>query len=173
MEIFMIKKVLQDAINEQITKEIYSANLYLGMSSYFAQENLNGFAQWMRYQADEEMIHAMKFFDYILARGGKPGIGAIAAPTFEYDSPLAAFEAALKHEQYVTGEINKLMALAIQENDYAATSFLQWYVDEQVEEEDNTNNIVEDIRRAADDRGAIFFLDRELGTRPAPTPPAA
>ena len=169
----MIKKVLQDAINEQITKEIYSANLYLGMSSYFAQENLNGFAQWMRYQADEEMIHAMKFFDYILARGGKPGIGAIAAPIFEYDSPLAAFEAALKHEQYVTGEINKLMALAIQENDYAATSFLQWYVDEQVEEEDNTNNIVEDIRRAADDRGAIFVLDRELGTRPAPTPPTA
>jgi ferritin len=171
MENTMIKQVLQDAINEQITKEMYSANLYLGMSSYFADENLPGFAQWMRYQADEEMMHAMKFFDYVLERGGKAQIGVIDAPTVEYDSPLAAFQKAFEHEQYVTSTINNLMAIAIEEKDYAATSFLQWFVDEQVEEEDNAGSIVEDIKRAADNRSAIFFLDRELGQRPAPSTP--
>ncbi len=169
MEKTMIKKVLQDAINEQITKEMYSANLYLGMSSYFSDENLPGFAQWMRYQADEEMMHAMKFFDYVLERGGKAQIGAIEASTVEYDSPLSAFQTAYAHEQYVTGTINNLMAIAIEEKDYAATSFLQWFVDEQVEEEDEAGSIVEDIKRAADNGGAIFFLDRELGRRPAPS----
>lgn len=163
----MIKKELQDAINSQITKEIHSANVYLGMAGYFAQENYNGFSHWMRLQADEEMMHAMKLFDYVLERGGQTCIGQIDAPKNEYDSPLDAFKAALKHEEYVTGEINKLMAQAIELKDYAATSFLQWFVDEQVEEEDNTGQIVADVERAGDNRSALFFLDRELGNRQA------
>lgn len=167
----MIKKVLQDAINEQITKEIYSANLYLGMASYFATENLGGFSQWMRYQADEEMMHAMKFFDYVLERGGKAMIGTIDAPEVDFANPLEVMQKTLAHEEYVSGEINKLMALAIEEKDYAATSFLQWFVDEQVEEEDNASQIVADVERAGDDRSALFFLDRELAQRPKPTMP--
>jgi len=168
----MISSKLQDALNSQVTKEMFSSNIYLAMSSYFAQNNLNGCAHWMRIQADEETIHAMKIFDYILARGGQTKIGAIDAPPVVWESPLAAFEHAFEHEQYITSQINELMALAIEEKDYAATSFLQWFVDEQVEEEEHTNQIVEDIRIASTDRSALFFLDRELSQRVAATNPA-
>ena len=161
----MIKKTIEKAINEQIVREMYSSNLYLSMSAYYASINLNGFANWMHLQAEEEMMHALKFFDYLIDRGGKVIIGAIAAPQTEWESPLAAFEDALKHEQLVTGWINDLADLAFSEKDHATSSMLQWFIDEQVEEEASTGDIVERLKLIGDSKGALFFLDNELKSR--------
>ena len=161
----MIKKEMQDAINKQIVREIYSANLYLAMASYYATMNLNGFSNWMRVQADEEMQHAMKFFDYLLDRNGKPVIGAIDAPQTEWKSTLDAFESALEHEKKVTGYINDLMDLSIELKDHATTSLLQWFIDEQVEEEATTGEMVDRLKLIDDSKGALFFLDNELKSR--------
>jgi len=161
----MIKKVIEDAINQQIVREMYSSNLYLAMSAYFASINLNGFSNWMHVQAEEEMMHALKFFDYLIDRGGKVKIGQIAAPPSEWESPLAAFEDALRHEQLVTGWINDLADLAFNEKDHATSSMLQWFIDEQVEEEATTSEIVERLKLIGDSKGALFFLDNELKQR--------
>ncbi|HOK14706.1 MAG TPA: ferritin [Candidatus Kapabacteria bacterium] len=161
----MIKKVIEDAINQQIVREMYSSNLYLAMSAYFASINLNGFSNWMHVQAEEEMMHALKFFDYLIDRGGKVKIGQIAAPPSEWESPLAAFEDALRHEQLVTGWINELADLAFNEKDHATSSMLQWFIDEQVEEEATTGEIVERLKLIGDSKGALFFLDNELKQR--------
>ncbi len=161
----MIKKVIEDAINQQIVREMYSSNLYLAMSAYFASINLNGFSNWMHVQAEEEMMHALKFFDYLIDRGGKVRIGQIAAPPSEWESPLAAFEDALRHEQLVTGWINELADLAFNEKDHATSSMLQWFIDEQVEEEATTSEIVERLKLIGDSKGALFFLDNELKQR--------
>lgn len=166
----MISDKLQNAINEQIVKEYFSANLYLNMASYFSQLGLNGFEHWMRIQYEEEIIHMMKFFNYIIDRGGKAEIDALEKPATEWKSPLAVFEAAYAHEQFITGSINDLMSIAIETKDYAATSFLQWYVDEQVEEEDNTSRISAQLKLIDNDKSALFFLDKELSVRPAPIP---
>ena len=163
----MLKEKMQNAIDEQITKEIFSSNLYLAMASYFADSNLNGFANWMRIQADEELQHAMKFFDYVLDRGGRPTIGEIKAPPSDWDTPLDAFKAALEHEEFVTGEINKLVDLSMELKDHATTNMLQWFVDEQVEEEATTGEIVDRLKLAGDAKGALFMLDSELAKRPA------
>lgn len=163
----MIKDSIQNAINEQIVKEIYSSNLYLSMASYCADENLNGFAHWMRIQAQEELEHAMKFFDYLLDRGGRPVVGEIKAPKADWSNALNVFEDALAHEKYVTSEINKIADLAIEERDHATTSFLKWFIDEQVEEEATTGEIVDRLKLIGDNSGGLFMLDNELKNRPA------
>lgn len=163
----MIKNSIQEAINSQIVKEIFSSNLYLSMASYYADSNLNGFAHWMRLQADEELQHAMKFFDYLLDRGGRPILGSIDAPQSEWDNPSAVFEHALRHEEYVTSEINKIADLAIEEKDHATMSFLQWFIDEQVEEEATTGEIVDRLKLIGDSSNGLFMLDNELKGRTA------
>ncbi len=168
----MIKKTVQEAINRQIINEMYSSNLYLSMASYFRSLNLNGFANWMRVQVQEEMFHAMKFFDYVLDRGGEAKVGEIKAPPFHWKSPLEAFQFTLKHEESVTDSINKLAALAIKENDYATNVLLQWFVTEQVEEEANVTEIVERLKLAGDSKSSLFLLDSELKARVFVPPPA-
>ena len=163
----MIKKTVQDAINQQIVREMYSSNLYLSMAAYYASQNLNGFAKWMHIQAQEEMTHALKFFDYLLARGGSPVIGAIAAPQTQWDSPLQAFENAYEHEQLVTSWIYELVDLAIAEKDHATNALLQWFVSEQVEEEANTSMIVDKLKLIGNNSQGLFMMDNELGARTA------
>ncbi|MBM2813839.1 MAG: Ferroxidase [Ignavibacteria bacterium] len=167
----MIKQLVADSINAQLTREMYSSNLYLSMSAYFSSINLNGFANWMRVQAQEEMFHALKFFDYLLDRGGVSKVGAISAPPSSWDSPLAAFQDAFHHEQLVTDSINQMAELAMKENDFATNIMLQWFISEQVEEEKNANDIVERIKLAGDSRSGLFLLDSELKTRVFVPPP--
>ena len=168
----MISKKMRKAINDQINAELHSAYLYLSMASYFKSLNLDGFAQWMTVQTQEEIAHAMKFFNFVLDRGGKALLAPIAGPDTEWDSPLAAFEAAYKHEQYITSRINDLVTLARQEGDNAAEIMLQWYVTEQVEEEASADGVVQKLRMMAGAPGGMFMLDRELGARVFTAPAA-
>ena len=167
----MISKKIEQAINDQINAELYSAYLYLSMVAYFESVNLSGFATWMKAQTQEEIMHAMKMYDFVNERGGRVILKAIDTPLSEWDSPLAAFEAAYAHEQLVTGRINDLMNLAIEEKDHATNAFLQWFVNEQVEEEMSADNVVQNLKIANEAPGALFMLDRELGQRVF-TPPA-
>lgn len=167
----MISEKLVKAINEQINKELYSEYLYLSMQAWFANESLDGMATWMNVQAQEERFHAMKFFSYLIERGGRVQLKAIAQPTVDFDSPLQIFKMALEHEQFVTKSINELMDLAIKENDHATRSFLQWYVDEQVEEEASVDKIVNMLQRIGDHGHGIMMIDRDLSSRTF-TPPA-
>jgi len=166
----MISKKIEDALNDQINAEMYSAYLYLSMVAYFESVNLAGFATWMRAQAQEEMVHAMKIYDFVNERGGRVLLKSIDAPTTEWDSPLAVFEAAYAHEQLVTGRINDLVDLAVAEKDHATNAFLQWFVNEQVEEETSADNVVQNLKMAQNAPGALFMIDRELGTRVFTTP---
>jgi len=166
----MLKDQIEKALNNQLNAELYSAYLYLSMSAYFQSMNLGGFATWMRVQAQEELVHAMKFYDFINERGGRVGLKMVEAPPTGWTSPLAAFEAAYQHEQKVTGLINDLVELALQEHDHATHIFLQWFVTEQVEEEDNANGVVQKLKLIGDASGGLFMLDRELGQRTF-TPP--
>ncbi len=168
----MIKEKIKDAINKQINAEMYSAYLYLSMSAYFESINLKGFANWMKAQVQEEMVHAMKFYDYINERGGRVLLTAIDAPPTQWDSSLAVFEYTYKHEQRVTGLINGLVDLAISEKDHATNNFLQWFVAEQVEEESSADAVVQKLKIAGDRSGGLFMLDQELGQRVF-TPPVA
>lgn len=161
----MISKKMQDALNEQINAELYSAYLYLAMESYFESLNLAGFANWMRIQTQEEALHAMKIYDFVNERGGKVTLKAIAQPPAKWASPLAVFEAVYKHEQKVTGLINELVNLAVKEKDHATNSFLQWFVNEQVEEESSANAMVQKVKMVNKTPGGIFMLDKELGQR--------
>ncbi len=161
----MISKTLEKAINEQINKELFSEYLYTSMQAWFAHENLDGMANWMKAQSQEEHFHAMKFFAYLIERGGKVELGAIDKPEVDFGNPLKAFKAALEHEQFITRSINELMDIAIAENDHASKSFLEWYVDEQVEEESNVDSVVHQLEMVGDHMHGIFMLDRELGTR--------
>jgi ferritin len=162
---------MEKALNEQINAEMYSAYLYLSMESYFRSLDLSGFANWMRVQVQEELMHAMKMYDFVDARGGRIILKAIAAPEAEWKSPLAVFEATYKHEQKVTGLINDLVSLAIKEKDHATNTFLQWFVNEQVEEESSADKIIQQMKMMKDAPGGMFMLDRELGQRVF-TPPA-
>lgn len=161
----MIKEIMQEAINEQIIKELYSSNLYLSMAAYYHSLNLNGFANWMRVQAQEENAHAMKFFNYLLERGGSPRIGAIPAPPHKWEGVLQGFETALDHERIVTQSINALADLAIKEGDHATHILLQWFITEQVEEESTACEMVDRIKLAGDSPGGLFFLDSEVKQR--------
>ena len=142
----MINKKMQDALNAQVNAEMYSAYLYLSMESFFKSLNLNGFANWMRVQTQEEMMHAMKIYDFIYERGGRVLLKTVEGPQTKWDSPLAVFEAVLKHEQKVTSLINDLVDLAIEEKDHATNSFLQWFVNEQVEEEASADEKVRQLK---------------------------
>ena len=161
----MISKKIEQAINDQINAELYSAYLYLSMVAYFESVNLGGFAAWMKAQTQEELMHAMKMYDFINERGGRVILKAIETPPSEWDSPLTAFEAAYAHEQLVTGRINDLVNLAVEEKDHATNSFLQWFVNEQVEEETSADNVVQNLKMAQNAPGALFMIDRELGQR--------
>jgi ferritin len=161
----VIPQKVQDAINEQIKNELYSAYIYLAMSAHFESESLTGFASWMRVQAREEVTHGMKLFDYLTDRGGTVALKAIQAPPSKFDSPLGIFQTALKHEQEVTAMIHGLYALAAQENDYPTQVALNWFVTEQVEEEKTAAEIVAQLEMVADNRTALLLLDREMAGR--------
>jgi ferritin len=161
----MINQTIQDAMNEQIQAELYSSYIYLSMAAYYESQNLPGFANWMYLQADEERAHAMKFFAHIVERGGQVTLLAIDAPPVEFESPLAAFRMAYDHERKVTGLIHNLYKLALEHNDFPALSMLQWFVDEQVEEEDSTLSVVEQLEMIGDHKMGLFMMDRELGQR--------
>ena len=161
----MINKKMQDAINEQINAELYSSYLYLSMSAWFSSQNLAGFASWMKVQVQEEDFHAMKMYDYVNERGGRVILKAIDCPAIEWDSPLAVFEAVYTHEQKVTGLINELVNLAIEEKDHVANIFLQWFVNEQVEEEASADEVVQKLKLMADAPGGMYMLDQEVGQR--------
>ncbi len=169
----MLTKKMQDALNEQINAEYYSSYLYLSMAAYCESANLKGLANWFRVQSQEEMIHVMKFFTYVLDRKGEVTLAAIAAPPAKWDSSLAVFEAALAHEQHVTGRINKLVDLSLAESDHATNTLLQWFVNEQVEEEAAADVVVQQLKLADNTPAALFIIDRELGTRVFTPPPAA
>lgn len=161
----MLKQTVVDEINKQIAREMYSSNLYLAMAGYYQLLNLTGFSHWMRIQAQEEMVHALKFFDYLLNRGGEAKIGQIAEPPVKWDSPLAAVEASFEHEKMISGCINDLADLAIKEGDHATHILLQWFVSEQVEEEANVSQIVERLKMMGDFKGGLFLMDNELKAR--------
>jgi len=139
--------------------------LYLSMSAYFQSINLPGFANWMRIQTQEELVHAMKFYDFINERGGRVMLQGVEAPPTEWSSPLDVFENAYKHEQKVTGLINDLVNLAVGERDHATNIFLQWFVTEQVEEEASADEVVQKLKLVGDDSGGLFMLDGEMGQR--------
>ena len=161
----MLNKKVQDAINEQIKNEIYSAYIYLSMSAYLESENLPGFAQWMRIQYQEELSHALKLFDFANERGGRVILQAIPQPQAEWKTPLDLFENVLQHEQHVTALIHNLYEVALQEKDYATQVLLHWFIAEQVEEEKNATEIVEQLK-LIDARGsALLMLDHRLGKR--------
>lgn len=156
---------MQEAINEQINAELRSSYLYLSMSAYFESKSLKGFAQWMRVQAKEELEHAMKFFDYVNERGGRVTLKPIEAVKTEWVSAVEVFEDTYKHEMLVTSLIDKLVDLARSENDHASEVFLQWFVDEQVEEEDNASYILSQLQMIGDAPHLLLTLDREIGKR--------
>lgn len=168
----MISEKMQEALNGQTNAELYSAYLYLSMAAYFQSINLPGFENWMRVQAQEELVHAMKFFNHVNERDGRVVLRSIEAPPTEWDSPLAAFEDAYQHEQKVTRLINDLVDLAVKEKDHATNNFLQWFVSEQVEEEASANGVVQKLELMRDAPGALFMIDRELAQRVFTMPPA-
>ncbi len=161
----MLSQKLQDALNEQMKNEFFSAYLYKAMAAYFEAEDLPGFAHWMRMQSLEELCHGEKFFNFICEAGGRAVMLPIDGPQKDYDSPLAVFEYSLKHEQFVTDRINQLMTPAKQENNHAAEIFLQWFVTEQVEEEASFGLELKKVRRIAGDGRGLLMLDRELAQR--------
>ena len=161
----MIGKKMEKALNGQLNAEMYSAYLYLSMAAYLESIDLSGFANWMRVQFQEEQFHAMKLFNHLLERGGKVTLDAIGAPPTQWNDPLDAIEKTLKHEQLVTGLINDLVYLARDERDNATEIYLQWYVNEQVEEEDNVNKILGQLRLIKDSPHALFIMDKDLSQR--------
>ena len=166
-----MKKNIEKIINDQINAEIYSSYLYYSMAAYFDDINLTGFSNWMKVQAEEELIHTKKMFDFICERDGRVILEAIDAPPTEWDSPLDALKNVLSHEQYVTDRINKIVDLAISESDHATNNFFQWFVAEQVEEEAAASGLVKQLEFVKDNSHGIFMMDRELKQRVL-TPPA-
>jgi ferritin len=161
----MLNPTVQQALNDQVQKELHSAYIYLSMAAYFEAENLPGAAHWMRRQAGEEQEHAMKIYDFIHDRGGRVTLQAIDAPPATFASPLAVFEASYAHEQKVTKSIHDLYALAVKEADYPTQVMLQWFIDEQVEEEKNASAIVAQLQMVGDSPAALFMIDRQLAAR--------
>ncbi len=169
----MISKAMQEALNEQVTAEFYSAHLYLAMSAYLESIDLPGYANWMRVQYQEEVSHGMKMFDYVIERDGRALVKAFKAPPSEWDSALSVFEAVYEHEQKVTSLINNLVDIAMSEKDHASHIFLQWFVNEQVEEEATAKGIVQQLKMLGDSKAGMFQIDRELGQRAFTPPPAS
>ncbi len=167
----MLKKKVFDSLNSQVNAEMYSAYLYLSMSTWFEAKSLPGFVNWMRCQAQEEMVHGMMIFDHLHERGAKVELQAIAAPPTKWETPLNVFEEVYKHECKVTGLIDGLVSLAAEEKDHATHSFLQWFVDEQVEEESSADDVVQKLRLIGKDSSGLFMLDAELAKRVFAPPP--
>lgn len=168
----MIQKRVEEAFNIQINAELYSAYLYLSMAAYFEAQNLPGFANWMRVQFQEEQFHAFKMFDFVNERGGRVVLTKIDGPKVEWENVIDVFEEVLTHEQHVTSLINNIMDIAIEEKDHATRSFLNWFVDEQVEEESTAEGIISELK-LIDGRGnGIMMMDREFRARVF-TPPVA
>jgi len=163
----MIGQRMQEAMNEQVMHETFSAYLYVSMAAYFHAKGLDGMAQWMMAQAQEEVGHALRFFRHINERGGRVELLAIEKPPAEWDSPLAAYKAALAHEEFITGRIDELVKLAREENDNAAEIMLQWFVTEQVEEEDSVSKVIDMLEIAGEKGPGLLMADRELGQRAA------
>jgi ferritin len=161
----MISKTMEQALNKQINREFYSAYLYLAMSSHFESANMKGFAHWMKKQAKEEQVHALKIYDYIIARGGKVSLLDIEAPKTKWPSAGKVFEEVYAHEQKVTAMISGLVELAVKEKDHASFEMLQWFVKEQVEEEEHSSAILAQVMCAGDEPGHLFWLDHHLGKR--------
>jgi len=161
----MLSKTLQDALNEQIKNELFSSHLYLAMSAYFESQSLTGSAKWMRAQHDEERTHALKLFDHIIDRGGHVTLKAIDAPPADFSSPLAIWEQALEHEKKVTAMIHNLYALAVKENDYPAQTMLQWFINEQAEEEKDAALMVERFKQTSGTPGGLMIADVHLTKR--------
>jgi ferritin len=161
----MISEKMVKALNEQINAELYSAYIYSAMQAYFLSVNLDGFANWMCVQVKEEKTHAEKFYKYINERNGRIELEAIAKPQKDWKNALDVFEAAYKHEQYITGRINSLVELARSEKDYATESLLKWFIDEQVEEEANALKIVETLKMVKDSTGGLLMLDHQMAKR--------
>jgi ferritin len=160
-----MKKKMEKALNKQVNAELYSSYLYLAMESYFQSISLSGFAKWMRGQVQEEMFHGIKIYDYIHERGGSSQFEAIEKPETQWQSPLAAFEHVLVHEEKVTELINDLIDVALDVRDHAAKAFLDWFIIEQVEEEATVGEIVDRLRLIGDDSSGLFHLDAELSKR--------
>jgi ferritin len=161
----MIKDKMNGALNKQINEEAFSSYLYLSMSAWFERQNLKGFANWMKVQAQEEAVHAKIFFNHIVERGGQVRLQAIEAPKIDWTSPLEAFKDTLEHEKHITSCIHGLMDLALEEKDHAAAIALQWFVTEQVEEEANAEELLGKLELIGDARNALFMLDKELAAR--------
>ncbi|NOT04466.1 MAG: ferritin [Anaerolineales bacterium] len=161
----MINKSMQDAMNDQINKELYSSYLYLSMAAYLEDKNLSGFAHWMRVQEAEEREHAMKLYDFIVERGGRVMLKAIDAPKTEWKSTLELAEEVAAHEALVTASIYALYELALKEKDYPAQIMLQWFITEQVEEEKNAAEIVSNLKLIEDRGTAVLMLDHRLAKR--------
>ena len=161
----MISKQTAAAINTQINREFFSAYLYLAMATHFSANGLAGSANWMQQQAQEELFHGMKMFAYVNGRGGRVILESIAKPPHQWKTTLQVFEDVLAHEQKVTGLINDLVDLAIAEKDHATNNFLQWFVAEQVEEEDNAGTLVNKLKLIGKDANGLFMLDTELAQR--------
>jgi len=161
----MVPKKIEDAFSEQVKFELESAYIYLSMAAYFDAEGFEGMGRWMRAQVQEEVTHAMRFYKHIIERGGHVQFHPIAVPPQDWASPLAAFEAAYKHEQFITGKIHGLVKLAQAEGDLPSGTMLQWFVDEQIEEEANTSKVAQELRLVGNDGRGILMVDRELGAR--------
>ena len=158
---------VQKAINDQIQAEFQSAYLYLAMSAKFHEMGFGGFAHWLRLQWEEETVHALKFYDFLLSRDGSIQLGSIKQPEVNFKTPLEAFEQVLEHEQYITGRIHELYDLATKNRDYPLQTLLNWFVDEQVEEEDSVRAVIDTLKLIGDSGSNLFLLDRELGARQA------
>jgi ferritin len=161
----MLNPKMELELNKQINAEYWSAYFYLSMAAYFDHIGLPGCANWMRIQYQEEISHALKFFDYVVERGGRVTLLPVAEVPNEWDGVINVFEETLKHEQKVTSLINNLMDIAIEERDHAAKSFLQWYVDEQVEEESGVQTIIDQLKMVEGKGNGLFMIDKDLGQR--------
>lgn len=160
-----MNKTIETALNKQIHKEIESAYLYLAVAAYCDSKTLKGFAHWFKLQAKEEMNHAMKIYKYIYSRGGSVELLALEQPKAKLNGPMDALVAALEHEKYITSEINKIYKLSVEKEDYATQSFLKWFIDEQVEEEESVIELIEKLKLIGEKGGAFYMFDRELGKR--------
>ncbi|MGM0607054.1 MAG: ferritin [Candidatus Muiribacteriota bacterium] len=167
----MMSKKMVKELNKQINEELYSSYIYLSMAAYFEDLGLSGFAQWLKAQTQEEIAHAMIFYNHIAERGERIELQKIDKPQTTWKSPVDVFKAALKHEEHISARINTLVDLAIKESDHATNNFLQWFVSEQVEEEESVGEVINNLSLIGKDKTALFMLDRELGARTF-TPPA-
>ncbi len=156
---------MEEALNKQLNAELYSGYLYLSMAAYFEEIDLGGFANWMRVQAQEELSHGMRFYDYIVQRGARVTLSEIEKPQSSWESPVDVFEHVLSHEKTVSGLIDDLVDLSIEERDHSTNNFLQWFVAEQVEEEESASSALNKVKLANESSNGLFLVDSDFGTR--------